>query len=102
MVNGTLGFWGFTDGSSKHEILSIVHEMIMASIAYSKENKDHSIVQFLITGFTGVLGGWWDNMLNENERNYIQTSKNEEREQNVAHRLIYVITMHFIEDPRIL
>ena len=90
------------DGSSEHEIPNIVHEMMMASTAYSKENEDHLVVQFLIAGFTGVLRGWWDNMLNENERNYIQTSKNEEREQNAVHRLIYAITKHFIGDPRIL
>ena len=69
---------------------------------YSEENEDHSIVQFLITGFTGVLRGWWKNMLNENERQYIQTSLNEDGEQNAVHRLIYVITKHFIGDPRIL
>ena len=41
-------------------------------------------------------------MLNENERNYIQTSTNEEGEQNAVHGLIYSITKHFIRDPRIL
>ena len=43
-----------------------------------------------------------ENMLNEKERQYIQTSINEEGEQNAVHRLIYAITKHFIGDPRIL
>ena len=67
----------------------------------SDEDPRYNIVQFLIAGFTGVLRGWWDNILNENERNYIQTSTNEE-EQNAVRRLIYAITKHFIGDPRIL
>ena len=102
MVNGTPGFWSVTDGSLEHEILNIVHEMMMTSTAYFKENEDNSVVQFLIFSFTGVLRGWRDNMLNGNERNYIQISANEEEEQNVVHRIIYAITKHFIGDPRIL
>ena len=62
------------DGSSEHEIINIIHEIMMASTAYSKENEDHLVVQFLIDGFTGVLRGWWENMLTENEIQYIQTS----------------------------
>ena len=60
--------------------------MMMASTTYSEENEDHSVVHFLIASFTGVLRAWWDNMLNENEINYIQTSTNEEGEQNAVHR----------------
>ena len=41
-------------------------------------------------------------MLNENKINDIQTSTNEEGEQNALHCLIYAITKHFIGDPRIL
>ena len=41
-------------------------------------------------------------MLNENEINYIQTSTNEEGEQNAIPILIYAIIKHFIGDPRIL
>ena len=65
---------------------------MMTSTAYSEENEDHLVVHFLIAGFAGVLRGWWKNMLNENERQYIQTSTNEEGEQNAVHILIYAIT----------
>ena len=67
---------------------------MMASIAYFEENEDHSVIQFLIAGFIGVLRGWLDNMLNEN---VIQTSANEKGEQNLVHKLIYAITMHFCD-----
>ena len=90
------------DGSSEHEIVNIVHEMMMASTAYFEENEDHLVLQFLIVGFTGVLRGWWENMLNENERQCIKTSVNEEGEQNAVHILIYAITKHLIGDPTIL
>ena len=76
--------------------------MIMASTTYSEDNDDHTIVQYLIAGFTSQLRGWWENMLTNVKKQYIITSSNEMREQNVVHRLIYAITKHFIGDCRIL
>ena len=90
------------DGISKHEILSIVQEMLMASTTYSADNDDHTIIQCLIAGFTGQLRGWWKNMLTDAHKQHIMTSINELGQQNVVHKLIYAITKHFIGDPRIL
>ena len=74
--------------------------MIMASTTYkSKGNSDHLINVHLIAGFTRQLKGWWDNILIEDEKNYIQTSLDERGNQNSVHTLIFAITKHFIGDP---
>ena len=76
--------------------------MLMSSTAYSVDNDDHTIIQYLIAGFTGRLKGWWENMLTDAYRQHIMTSINELRQHNVVHKLIYAITKHFIGDPRII
>ena len=76
--------------------------MLMTSIAYSGDNDDHTIVHYLIADFTSQLGGWWENMLTDAHIYHIITSINEPGQQNVVHKLIYVITKHFIGDPIIL
>ena len=63
------------------------------------ENDDHNAAQLLISG---TLRSWWDNCLNEEERKFLQTSRNEEEEQNAVHRTVYTITKHFVGDLRIL
>ena len=91
------------DGCSEHEILNIFHEIIMAATAYSTENEDHEVVEFLLAAFTGVLRGWWENSLNDEERKFIKTSINKiTGEQNVVHILVYTISKHFIGDNKIL
>ena len=75
--------------------------MTMAATAYLTDNDDHNATQLLIFGFSGTLRSWWDNCLNDSERKFLQTSKNDEGEQNAVHRIIYVITKHFVGDPRI-
>ena len=73
--------------------------MIMASITYkSKENFDYRICVHLIAGFTSQLKGWWDNALTEEEKIFIQTSLDENRNQNWVHTLIFAIT-NFLADP---
>ena len=88
------------DDVSDHQVLNILQEMIMASIAYkSKENFDHLICVHLVAGFTGQLKGWWDNALIEEEKIFIQTSLDERGNQNSIHTLIFAITKHFLGDP---
>ena len=76
--------------------------MMMASTTYSGDNDDHTIVQYMIAGFTGQLRGWWENMLIDAHRYHIITNINELGQQNAVHKLIYAITKHFIGDPIIL
>ena len=74
----------------------------MAATTYLIDNDDHNAAQLLIYGFFGTLRSWWDNCLNKYEREFLQTSTNDEREQNVVHRIVYTITKHFVGDSRIL
>ena len=76
--------------------------MIMAATAYLTDNDDHNVTQLIISGFLGRLRSWWDNCLNKDEREFLQTSTNDEGEQNSVYRIIYAITKHFVRDPRIL
>ena len=76
--------------------------MMMTSTTYSGDNDDHTIIQYLIVGFTGQLRGWWENMLTDVQRYHIMTSINETGRQNDVHKLIYAITKHFIGDPIII
>ena len=60
------------DGVSEYQILNILQEMIMVSIAYkAKENTDHMISRHLIVGFTSQLKGWWDNVITEEEKEMV-------------------------------
>ena len=76
--------------------------MTMVATTYLTDNDDHNAAQLLISGFSGTLRSWWDNCLNDSERKFLQTSKNDEREQNAVHGIIYAVTKHFVGDPRIL
>ena len=66
------------DGLSEHETLNVLQQMLIAATIYLMENDDHSAKQLLISGFSGTLRSWWDNCLNEEERKFLQTSRNEE------------------------
>ena len=74
----------------------------MASKAYLTNNDDHNTAKLIISGFSETLRSWWDNCLNKDEREFLQTGTNDEGEQNEVHRIIYVITKHFVGDLRIL
>ena len=76
--------------------------MLMASTTYLADNDDHTIIQYLIAGFTGQLRGLWENMLTNAHRQRIMKSINELGQQNVVHKLIYAIIKHFIGNPIII
>ena len=76
--------------------------MLMETTAYLNDNDDHNAAQLLLSGFFGTLKSWWDNCLNDEERKFLQTSTNDEGEQNAIHRILYAVTKHFVRDPRIL
>ena len=102
MYNDTFIYYWNIDGLSKHEIINVLRQMIMASTAYLIDNDDHNAAQLIISGFSGTLRSWWDNCLNRDEREFLQNSTNDEGEQNAVHGIIYAITKHFVGDLRIL
>ena len=63
--------------------------MTMAATAYLTDNDFHNAAQLFISEFSGTLRSWWDNYLNDNEINFVQTSKNDDGEQNAVHGIIY-------------
>ena len=102
MYNDTLIYEWNIDGLSEHEIINVLRQMLMATTAYLNDNDDHNAAQLLLSGFSGTLKSWWDNCLNKDEREFLQTSTNDKGEQNVVHRIIYAITKYIFRDPRIL
>ena len=75
--------------------------MQMAATAYLMEGDDHNVVQLLLTGFTGTFKFWWENFLTDEEKFYVSTSINENREQDAVIKLVYAIAKHFVGDPTI-
>ena len=63
----------------------------------------------LVIGFTGLLKGWWDHYLSQNDREYILNAKKiiikeegtsvQSYEKDAVNTLIFAITKHFIGDP---
>ena len=75
--------------------------MTMASTAYLTDGDDHNVIQLIFARFSGTLKYWWEKCLNDKERFYVQTSVNDEGEQDAVLRLMYAITKHFVGDPRV-
>ncbi|CAO2822503.1 unnamed protein product [Amaranthus hypochondriacus] len=60
------------DGRSEFEILSLLNEMYMATVAYSTKGlSPPTIAMALSYGFSGQLRGWWDNYLLDQDRDNI-------------------------------
>ena len=99
------------DGMSEHQIINLLYEMMMVANAYriKTSNSNFYAVGALVIGFTGLLKGWWDYYLSQNDREYILNAKKtiikEEEtsvqtyEEDVVNMLIFGITKHFIGDP---
>lgn len=61
------------------------YEIINTLNGYAWKKNDHQIANCLVTGFTGQLKGWWDNCLNEIERNWILIAqKRENNNQSIV------------------
>lgn len=105
------------DGFSEYTILTQLHRKNMYStVCKAAKNNDCQIAEFIIASFTGQLRGWWENVLNENQRNEILsnvkiihaniTTKNEQgmdvtnqqpaATENAVYYLIIVIILAFI------
>ena len=65
------------DGMSEHQIINLLHELMMAANAYriKTSNSDFHVTGAWVIGFTGLLKGWWDHYLSQNDREYILNAK---------------------------
>ena len=80
--------------------------MIMYStICKQNENDDHEIARFLVNGFTGILKGWWDNIITDTQHAEILTAFKRitdpltgivQFEQDAVYTLINTILHHFV------
>ena len=85
--------------------------MMMVANAYriKTSNYDFHAAGALVIGFIGLLKGWWDHYLSQNDREYILNAKKiiikeegisiQSYEEDVVNTLIFAITKHFIGDP---
>ena len=82
-----VGFYEWNiDGMSEHQIINLLHEMMMVANAYriKTSNSDLYTIGTLVIGFTGLLKGWWDHYLSQNDRIYIKCKKdNNKRKRNI-------------------
>ena len=62
---------------SEHQIINLLHEMMMAANAYriKTSNSDFHAASALAIRFTGLLKGWWDHYLSQSDREYILNAK---------------------------
>ena len=66
------------DGISKHQIINLLHEMMMTVNAYriKTSNSNFHAADALLIGFIGLQKGWWDHYLSKkNDREYILNAK---------------------------
>ena len=85
--------------------------MMMAANAYriKTSTSDFHATGALVIGFTGLLKGWWDHYLSQNDREYILNAKKtiikeewtsvQTYEEGVVNTLTFAITKQFIGDP---
>ena len=96
---------------SEHQIINLLQEMMISANAYriKTSNFDFHVAGALVIGFTGLLKGWWDHYLSQNDREYILNTKKtiikeegtsvQTYEDDVVNTLIFAITKYFIGDP---
>ena len=58
MYNVTFIYEWNIDGLSEHEILNVLRQMMMETIAYLTDNDDQMAAQLLLSGFSGTLKSW--------------------------------------------
>ena len=75
--------------------------MLIAYPAYStKRATGLQAFDLLTSGFTGILKNWWENYIQERERNKIRTHTNSQGQLNNIETLIYTIVTNFLENPK--
>ncbi|KAI8545611.1 hypothetical protein RHMOL_Rhmol07G0053100 [Rhododendron molle] len=88
------------DGMTEYQIFGVIHQMMMYStICSQNENSGRKIATWITTGFTGMIKGWWDNILSAAQRAEILTAikiENNEAKEDAVYTLVQAIVLHFI------
>ena len=71
--NGSSFYECNIDGMAEHQIINLLHEIVMVVNAYriKTSNSDFHNVDALVIGFNGLLKGWWDHYLSQNDKKKI-------------------------------
>jgi len=89
------------DGRSDRKIFITLQRMLIAYTAYStKRATDLQAFDLLTSGFTGILKNWWENYIQEEERNKIRTHTNSQGQLDNIETLIYTIVTNFLGSPK--
>ncbi|KAG5609780.1 hypothetical protein H5410_021061 [Solanum commersonii] len=87
------------DGYTDRQIYTTVHRMLMYStICKTNKNSDKTIADMITAGFIGQLKGWWDNYLNQEQRDKVLQAvklEGEQYTQNAVYTLVLNIIEHF-------
>ena len=85
------------DGHSDHEIFVTLQKMLIAYTAHSTKHAiDLQAFDLLTSRFTGILNNWWENYIQEEERNKIRTHTNSQGQLDNIETLIYTIVTNFL------
>ncbi|XP_028111364.1 uncharacterized protein LOC114309755 [Camellia sinensis] len=94
------------DGESEFGIYKKLHQMMMyATVCHQYSNNDQAIAKFIINGFTGVLKGWWDNIMTPIQQTEIltaikleldPTTNQQVQQPDAVYTLIQTIIYHFV------
>ena len=89
--NGSSFYECNIDGMDEHQIINLLHEMVMVVNAYiiKTSNSDFHNVDALVIGFNGLLKSWWDHYLSQNDKKiYIKCKKdNNQIRRNISPNL---------------
>ncbi|KAG5570660.1 hypothetical protein H5410_060426 [Solanum commersonii] len=87
------------EGYTDRQIYTIVHRMLMYNtICKTNKNSDKTIADMITVGFAGQLKGWWDNYLNQEQRDKVLQAvklEGEQYTQNAVYTLVLNIIEHF-------
>ncbi|KAG5587048.1 hypothetical protein H5410_047482 [Solanum commersonii] len=79
------------------QIFTTVHRMLMYStICKTNKNSDKTIADMISAGFTGQLKGWWDNYLNQTQRDTVLMAVKQKGDQ-ITQNAVYILVLNIIE-----
>ncbi|XP_058181167.1 uncharacterized protein LOC131299598 [Rhododendron vialii] len=71
-----------------------------STICTNNKNEDKEVAGWITVGFTGMLKGWWDNILTTNQRqeilNAVKTTETGTIKQDAVYTLVQSIILHFV------
>ncbi|KAG5573152.1 hypothetical protein H5410_062918 [Solanum commersonii] len=70
--------------------------LMYSTICKTNKNSDKTIADMITAGFTGQLKGWWDNYLNQTQRDTVLMAVKQEGDQ-ITQNAVYTLVLNIIE-----